>query len=201
MIAALLFAAAVGNFVPPSLTPEQERQVQQSARAATGQSAAAVIDARVDPKGKVSDCKAVVTSGDAQVAASICTHLNGMQIQPASVGGESSYGIVRGVVSLSPSGSSLAIPADLALQVNKLPAGQATLRVTANVLLDAGGKPQACYAAGQAPQAYADVACNSVSGLGFGTIDNDSGKPVPYVRSVVVDFELASTAQAAQPGG
>lgn len=200
MISALLFAAAAGNFVPPSFTAEQERQVRQSSQAKAGQSAAAVIDARVDPNGKISDCKAVTTSGDAGLADSICSHLDGMQIEPASVSGDASYGVVRSVVSLSDSGTPLTIPADVTLQVNRLPAGRPMLRIVANVLIDEAGKPQACSAVGEAPQAYADVACTQIAGLGFGTINDDHGKPVRYVRNVIVDFELGA-AKAPPPVG
>jgi hypothetical protein len=192
MIPALLFAAATGNFVSPSFTPDDDRQVQQSSQAKAGKSAAAVVDARVDPKGKVSDCKAVVTSGDAQLANGICGHVDGIVIKPASVSGDPSYGVVRHLVSLSQAGSTLSEPADVTLQVNRLPAGQPTLRVRTEVLIDPAGKPQACYAVGDAPQAYADVACTQVSGLSFGSLNDDGGKPVRYVRSVIIDFELAN---------
>ncbi|HEY7807635.1 MAG TPA: hypothetical protein VIC34_10595 [Croceibacterium sp.] len=200
MISALLFAAAAGNFTPPDFTPEQDHQVQQSTQGKAGQSGGAVIDARVDPKGKVSDCKAVALSGDAPVTSNICGHVDGMQIEPASVSGESSYGVVRHVVGSSQVGGSPSLPADVTLQVNKLPAGHA-LRVVANVLVDATGKPQACSAVGDAPQAYADVACNQVAGLSFGSINDDAGKPVRYVRSVIIDFELATAASAKPPAG
>jgi hypothetical protein len=68
---------------------------------------------------------------------------------------------------------------------------------TGAVLIDATGKPQACYADKDAPQAYADVACTQVSGVTFGTLKDDAGKPVSYVRSMIVDFELASASPAA----
>jgi hypothetical protein len=200
MISALLFAAAAGNFTPPDFTPDQDRQVQQSAQGKAGPSAGAIIDARVDPKDKVSDCKAVALAGDAPAASNICGHVDGMQIEPASVSGESSYGVVRHVVGLSQGGGSPGLPADVTLQVNKLPAGHA-LRVVANVLVNATGKPQACAAAGDAPQAYADVACSQVAGLSFGSINDNDGKPVRYVRSVIIDFELATTANPKPPAG
>lgn len=200
MISALLFAAAAGSFVPPSFTPENDRQVQQSYPAAqVGKPAAAVIDARVDPRGKISDCKALATSGDAQLAGSICDHLKSIQIQPASVSGESSYGVVRHVLTLSSTASKLTDPADMELQVNKLPAGQTTLRVVSNVVIDAAGKPQACYAANDAPKAYADVACTQVAGITFGILKDNDGKPVRYVRSVIMDFELAAGSGQAAP--
>jgi hypothetical protein len=47
---------------------------------------------------------------------------------------------------------------------------------------------------GDLPHASADVACTQVAGLTFGTIAFDSGKPARYVRSVIIDFELATAA-------
>jgi hypothetical protein len=81
-------------------------------------------------------------------------------------------------------------PADMELQVNKLPAGQSTLRIVANVLIDDTGKPEACYAAAanDAPKAYGDVACTQISPVTFGVLKDDNGKPVRYVREVVLDF-------------
>ena len=78
--------------------------------------------------------------------------------------------------------------------MNKLPGGQPRLRVATNVIVSAAGKPQACLAAGDVPHASADVACRQVAGLTFGTIAFDSGKPARYVRSVIIDFELATAA-------
>lgn len=199
MISALLLAAAAGNFVPPSITRDNERQIRQSSTA--GQPAVAAIDARVDPKGDVSDCKTLATSGDAEIARSICDNLKNMRVQPASVSGSSSYGILRNVLSLGAGDRNLVDPADMELQVNKLPAGQASLRVVANVLIDPAGKPQACYAANDAPQAYADVACTQISGLMFGVLKDDAGKPVQYVRSAIIDFELASASDKAPKSG
>jgi len=193
MISALLLAAAAPNFVPPSFTPENDRQVLQDASAGT---ATAVIDARVDPKGKISDCRAVAMSGDAEVANSLCSHANGLEIKPASVAGDAAYGVVHHLIGRTQVGGAASEPADLELQVNKLPDNQPKLRVVTNVIVNAAGKPQACLAVGDAPRAYADVACTQVAGLSFGAIDDDSGKPVRYVRSVIIDFELATAASS-----
>jgi hypothetical protein len=66
------------------------------------------------------------------------------------------------------------------------------LRVVANVLVAATGKPQACNA-GDAPAGYGDVACGQVSAITFGTLQDSDGQPVQYVRTVAVDF-VTSTA-------
>ncbi len=203
MISALLFAAAAGNFMPPSFTPDDVAQLRQSYPAAqSGQAAAAVIDARVDPKGNLSDCKALTTSGDVQLAKSICDHLKAIRIEPASVSGASSYGVVRRVLSLGLNDGGLRDPSDMELQVNKLPAGQSGLRVVANVVINAEGKPEACYAANDAPKAYADVACSQITPITFGVLKDDGGKPVRYVREVVLDFSTsAPTGPAPSSGG
>ena len=156
--------------------------------------ASEVIDARVDPKGKISDCKAVAMSGDAEVANSLCRHANGLEIKPACVVGEAAYGVVHNVIGGTQSGGAPIESADLELQVNKLPGGQPRLRVATNVIVGAAGTPQACLAVGDLPHASADVACTQVAGLTFGTIAFDSGKPARYVRSVIIDFELATAA-------
>jgi protein TonB len=205
MISALLFAAAAGNFVPPSFTPNELRELQESYPEAAldgGKSAAAVIDARVDRKGRITDCKITASYGDKDLAQTICGLVERIRIEPASVGGDPSYGVVRHIVRLMIDDSEGAKirattePADLELQVTKLPAGQRSLRVNANVLIDAAGKPQACYAVGDVPQAYADVACSQVAGLGFGILNDDGGKPVRFVSNVIVDFDLASPSAA-----
>jgi hypothetical protein len=205
MISVLLFAAAAGNFMPPKFTADETRQLIESYPSAAldaKKSAAAVIDARVDPKGRISDCKATATYGDQDLVKLICGLVERIRIEPASVGGDASYGVVRHLVSFFIDDSAgakiraIPEPADLELQVNKLPSGQTNLRVDANVLVDATGKPQACYADKDAPQAYADVACTQVSGITFGALKDDAGKPVSYVRSMIVDFELASASPA-----
>lgn len=156
--------------------------------------ASEVIDARFDAKGKTSACKAVAMSGDAEVANSLCRHANGLEIKPACVVGEAAYGVAHNVIGGTQSGGAPIESADLELQVNKLPGGQPRLRVATNVIVGAAGKPQACLAVGDMPQASADVACTQVAGLTFGTIAFDSGKPARYVRSVIIDFELATAA-------
>ncbi|HTK73436.1 MAG TPA: hypothetical protein VL331_13160 [Croceibacterium sp.] len=156
--------------------------------------ASEVIDARFDAKGKTSACKAVAMSGDAEVANSLCRNANGLEIKPACVVGEAAYGVVHNVIGGTQSGGAASEPADLELQVNKLPGGQPRLRVATNVIVGAAGTPQACLAVGDLPHASADVACTQVAGLTFGTIAFDSGKPARYVRSVIIDFELATAA-------
>lgn len=174
-----------------ALRPENDRQVLQDAGAAT---ATGVIDARVDAKGKISACKVVAMSGDAEVANRLCRHADGLEIKPACVAGEAAYGVVHPVIGGTQSGGAASEPADLELHVNKLPGGQPRLRVATNVIVSAAGKPQACLAVGDVPHASADVACTQVAGLTFGTIAFDSGKPGRYVRSVIIDFELATAA-------
>jgi hypothetical protein len=178
-MSALLLAAAAAGFMPPSFTPEQLRQLEPG-------SASAVIDAQVDPKGRISNCKAVATSGDAQQAAGICSRAASIRIEPASVLGRSAYGVVRLVVGGADPAALAHAPSDIELQVNVLPAGQPRLRVQANVLVAASGKPQACNA-GAAPAGYGDVACGQVSGT-FGPLNDKDGNPVQYVRRVIVDF-------------
>lgn len=184
-MSALLLAAAAASFAPPSLSQAAAGALHQD-----GPPAAAVVDAKVDNKGRVSNCKTLAASGDAQAANAICSHLESIQVEPASVTGSSAYGILREVVSTSSAGTTLTNPADMELQVNKLPGGQTALRTVSNVLITSEGKPQACYAANDAPKAYADVACAQVSGITFGTMNDGDGKPVRYVRSVTIDFKL-----------
>jgi TonB family protein len=206
MISVLLFAAAAANFAPPHLSEKEARRfidIYPPKAARNKQSAAAVVDATVDPKGRISNCKTLRTLGDEPLIDRICGLVEKMKIEPATVGGAPAYGVFHDLVSFTLTGSNLAkelaqftVPSDLELQVNKLPVGQSTLRVKANVLVDATGKPQACYAASDVPQDYADVVCTQVSGITFGTLKDDAGKPVSYVRSMIVDFDLASASPA-----
>jgi hypothetical protein len=181
-MSALLLAAAAAGFAPPSFTADELRQLEQG-------SAGAVIDAQVDPRGRISNCKAIATSGDAQQAAGICSRAVNVRIEPASVLGKSAYGVVRQAV--GPAGAALP-PSEIEVQVNALPAGQTRLHVVANVLVAATGKPLACNA-GDAPAGYGDVACGQVSAITFGTLQDSDGQPVQYVRTVAVDF-VTSTA-------
>jgi hypothetical protein len=177
-MSALLLAAAAAGFAPPSFTADQARQLEQ------GASASAVIDAQVDPKGRISNCKAVATAGE---AGGVCRVAETLRIEPASVLGESAYGVVRQAV-----GTAAHEPSDIEVQVNVLPAGQKTLRVEANVLVAATGKPQACNA-GDAPPGYGEVACGQVSAITFGALKDEEDKPVRYVRTVTVDFVTQPT--------
>lgn len=174
-MSALLLAAAAAGFAPPSFTPDQLRQLELG-------SASVVIDARVDPKGRISNCKAIPIAGDSQQAAVMCSRAAGVRIDPASVLGKDAYGVVRQAV-----GPGARSPSDIEVEVKALPAGQTRLRVEANVLVADTGKPKACKA-GDSPAGYGDIACSQVSGITFGTLQDDDGKPVQYVRMVTVDF-------------
>ena len=104
----LLLAAAAAGFAPPSFTADELRQLEQG-------SAGVVIDAQVDPRGRISNCKAIATSGDAQQAAGICSRAVNVRIEPASVLGKSAYGVVRQAV--GPAGAALP-PSEIEVQVN-----------------------------------------------------------------------------------
>ncbi len=185
-MSALLLAAAAAGFMPPQFTPDALRQLEQGA----GSSASAVIDAQVDPKGRISNCKAVAASGE---AGGICSLAEKVRIEPASVLGRSAYGVVRQAIHSAGAAAAPRAPSDIEVQVNVLPAGQSTLRVEANVLVAATGKPQVCNA-GDAPAGYGDVACGQVSAVTFGALNDDQGKPVQYVRTVIIDFVTPPTA-------
>jgi TonB family protein len=196
-MSALLLAAAAAGFAPPALTKDAARQLQQNYPTAAlrdGRSAAAVIDAQVDPKGRISNCKALSTYGDKALADSICQLAERVRIEPASVQGRSAYGVIRELIrfflpqdQLGDKICAMHQPGDIEVQVNTLPAGKSALRVHANVLIDAAGKPRACNAP-DAPPGYGDVACGQVSAITFGPLKDGDGKPVQYVRRVIVDF-------------
>jgi hypothetical protein len=201
MISALLFAAAAASFTAPSFTQANAAELEEAYGG--GEAGAVLIDAKVDPQGRITECRPQSVQGSKALAADICSRVERLRVKPASIGGRSSFGVVRTLLTFSDSISpyrdkagAIKQPADMEVQVNKLPAGQTTLRVGAAVLVDATGKPQACYVDKDAPQAYADVACTQVSGVTFGTLKDDAGKPVSYVRSMIVDFELASASPA-----
>jgi hypothetical protein len=179
-MSALLLAAAAAGFAPPAFTPDALRQLEQSA----GSSVSAEIDAQVDPKGRISNCKAIPASGN---AGGLCSLAEKVRIEPASVLGQSAYGVVRQAVRPAGAATALREPSDIEVQVNVLPASRTSLRVEANVLVAASGKPQACNA-GDAPPGYGDVACGQVSAVTFGILKDSDGKPVQYVRTVAVDF-------------
>jgi hypothetical protein len=187
-MSALLLAAAAAGFAPPSFTSDQVRQLEQGVP--TDTFVAAVIDAQVDPKGRISNCKTIATQGEGSLIASVCPRAEQVRIQPATVLGKSAYGVVRQAIRL---GGEVSSPSDIEVEVNVLPAGQTRLRVDANVLVAASGKPQACNA-GEAPSGYGEVACGQVSAITFGALKDDEGQPVQYVRTVTVDFVTQSSA-------
>jgi hypothetical protein len=201
MMSALLFAAAAGSFVPPSFTQENVDRLQQGFSG--DHSEAVLIEVKVDPKGRIIDCKASSAVGSADFAASVCSDVERLRVKQALIAGQSAYGVISTLIRFQvyPDRSRQKVDAaqqaaDMELQVNKLPAGKSTVRVEANILIDAAGKPQACYADKDPPQAYADVACTQVSGITFGALKDDGGKPVSYVRTVIIDFDLASASPA-----
>jgi hypothetical protein len=195
-MSALLIAAAAASFAPPQFTADNLRSLQARypvAALAAKQSAAVLVDVQVDPKGRASKCKALATYGDQQLAAGICGLVEGTHVQPATIRGQPAHGVVRQMVKFflpdqpgaaEPAG--LHIPADIEVQVNKVPSGT-SLRVQADVVVSAAGQPQACVAPG-APAGYGDVACAQVSGIVFGALQDSDGKPVEYVRSVNIEF-------------
>jgi hypothetical protein len=185
--ALLLSAAAAASFTPPSFTADQVRQLEQGMP--TDRFASVLIDVQVDPKGRTSNCKTVAFSGDRELLSGLCARVEQLRIEPATVMRQAAYGVARQRLTLTAGigGVAVAEQPDIEVQVNALPAGQATLRVNANVLVDAAGKPQACYATG-APQGFGDVACAQVSGVAFGGLQDKDGKAVQYVRTVLVDF-------------
>ena len=181
-MSALLLAAAAAGFAPPRFTADQVRQLEQGVP--TDTFVGAVIDAQVDPKGRISNCKTIAITGTGSLIASVCPRVEQVRIEPATVLGKSSYGVVRQAIRL---GAEVSAPSDIEVQVNVLPAGQLRMRVDANVLVAATGKPQACNA-GDAPPGYGDVACAQVSAITFGALKDNDGQPVQYVRTVSVDF-------------
>ena len=134
-MSALLFVAAAASFTPPSLTQWQiEKLVQiNPARQGSG-SGAAVIDAQVDQKGRVSSCKTVASFGKKELADAVCGIFEKIQIEPASIAGKPGYGVMRTVIMLldpidSQAAKLSAIhgPGDIELQVNALPSGDTAL--------------------------------------------------------------------------
>jgi len=184
-MSALLLTAAAASFVAPSFSPDQVRQLEQSV--AGNADSAVMIDAQVDPRGRISNCRASGTGGDSGLASSVCTRAEQIRIAPASVQGQAAFGVVRQRLRLPGQVAALRDPADIEVQVNALPAGQSSLRVSTNVVVNASGRPQACNAPG-APSGYGDVACSQVSAVTFGAIKDKDGDAVQYVRTVTVDF-------------
>jgi hypothetical protein len=188
MSALLLTAAvAVASFAPPEFTPEQTKQLEKGMP--TDRFASVIVDVQVDPKGRTSQCKTIAFSGDRELLSGLCARVEQVSIQPATVLQRPAYGVARQRLTLTAGvgGEAVAMPADIEVEVNVLPGGGKSLLVTANVLVDPAGKPQACYAP-DAPAGYGDVACGQVSGITFGQLDDKDGKPVQYVRTVAVDF-------------
>lgn len=180
----LTAAAAAASFVPPSFTAEQLRQL---VAAPTDNSAAVVIDVQVDPKGRTSNCKTIAISGNGALVSGTCARVEQIRVRPAAVLGQPAYGVLHQQIGVSNGDVEVLEPSDIEVQVNVLPAGQRSLRVVANVLVDTAGRPQACYA-NNAPAGYGDLACSQVSGITFGALKDKDGKAVQYVRTVVVDF-------------
>lgn len=192
-MSALLLAAAVAvaSFAPPEFTPEQVKQLEKGMP--TDRFASVVVDVQVDPKGRTSQCKTIAFSGDRELLSGLCARVEQVSIQPATVLQRSAYGVARQRLTLTAGvgGEDVAMPADIEVEVNVLPEGAKNLLVTANVLVDPAGKPQACYAPG-APSGYGDVACGQVSGITFAPLTDNDGKPVQYVRTVAVEFVTAA---------
>jgi hypothetical protein len=189
--ALLLSAAAAASFAPPTFSADQVRQLERGMP--TDRFASAIIDVQVDPKGRTSNCKTIDFSGDRELLSGLCARVEQIRIEPATVQRQPAYGVVRQRLTLTAGvgGEAVVEPADIEVQVNALPAGAASLRVIANVLVGAAGNPKACYASG-APPGFGDVACTQISGVTFGALQDNEGKAVQYVRTVVVDFSAVA---------
>jgi hypothetical protein len=197
-VSALLLAAAaaVGLAAPHFSKGDSEHLVARYPTDALRErkSAAAFIDAIVDPTGRVISCKVLSAYGDQKLAANICRLIDGSKIEPAIAQGQPSYGVFRQLIRLFTPGNAagdkvaaLREQPEVEVQVNLLPQNKSNLRVTADVLVDPTGKPEACDVA-NAPAGYGDVACAQVAGVAFEPLQDKDGKPVQYVRSVIVDF-------------
>jgi hypothetical protein len=174
-----------------------------------GRSAGTVLEAVVEPDGKVRECKVVAFVGSARLASEECANLARRRLRPAAdLDGQPIVGLFRNYVARTLFGNpgkdeseavrSWVRPPDVVIQVAQ-PAGSqgVTREAQVAVLVKAEGGVAACERIAERseeiPQALIDTACAEASKLMMAPLTTADGQPTAYVANVIVRFEAKST--------
>jgi hypothetical protein len=146
-----------------------------------------MVDLFVGPDGTVLSCDVAYAERSKADGETYCRNSIGQKVTKPATGpdGAAAYGVLRfGRVT----GQALRAP-DMELQVASLPAPYTSrMRVPAIAWVDAAGKLAGCEADPAAPAAYGKVACQQLQQVPLSVRQDASGRPVPYVARLDVDF-------------
>jgi hypothetical protein len=204
LLAAATLAAAFTAPVPSQDDMRDLLRHYPQAALRNGWSAAILLEAIVDPEGRILVCSPVAMFGEPELAKQICAIFKGIKIDPATIDGKPSYGMIKTAVrfTIPPRRfSDLKHPADVKLDVNKLPDGEHSLTVKVNVLVGEDGKVEGCKGQDHPPESYLQVACRQVSVLGFPALNDLNHHTVRYVRDVIVEFQVDEAIDPPAPTG
>jgi hypothetical protein len=198
LIAASALAAAQWN------GPPVDHDEYPAAALRDRKSAAVLVDVEFAPDGKVLHCEPIASQGDAELAGQLCPIMQAKQVKPATdASGAPAFGFRRDLVSLYMPGTKqgdeiakMAPRPEVQLQVASLAGIDApAIAFSLTIAVDQAGKVTACEHRETPPNAkYADAACGAVKGMEFDKLADAGGKPVAYVRPVLV--QMTATGKA-----
>lgn len=154
-----------------------------------------VLDATVDPDGKVTACQAGPSKGERAVVRNLCRWLGKTRFkQMAMIDGNPAYGRFRMLLRFGSMGSSapkVSMKPDMVFSLHKFPDGRREpydVQVTA--LVSETGIISRCEGGTGAVSAYADMACARVIGASRPVNRAAGGGAVPYVEAFTARFQV-----------
>jgi hypothetical protein len=195
MLIPLLMLAATSGITPADVRKLLAPQDYPDWAIKRNESAAAYIDALIEPTGLVSRCDTLQTMGPADLARQVCRTVKGRHVGPArDAAGTAVYGFFRGTLSFflpeTKEGRSIAAaksPPDAVLTVANLRAGQQEVEAQISLLVDEKGNVVQCAADPQERQQdVVDAVCSATGLLGVRPVLDLQGNPVRVVRTMKV---------------
>lgn len=198
MMAAILGASAL--FVPSMSVREATDLQRHLEHWGKTVAAAALIEAVVRPDGTIQSCNTKAVVGDADMAADMCQWFLRYRVKPGKLGdGTKVYSVMTSVMMGFEPGTAAADRVirnrpdvvDISLFVNRLPKGARPGQIqSAVVRIEADGKVSECEPRSKVPTDLAPALCAHARQVVMPIVIDDDGRPVTYVRSFGVRFEL-----------
>lgn len=166
------------------------------------ESAAAFVDALVDPDGRVSRCLVQETFGSKDLAGEICNIIMRKRLRPArDFHGNKTYGVVRTVLSMylpdTRQGQEVAKrgkAADVVLTVTQLPIGKTFAEVDVLLAVDENGHVTDCGPKTVRDlQTVVEAVCSAAAELGAAKVSDTRGRPIRYVTSKKVELRVGGS--------
>jgi hypothetical protein len=203
MIALLAFvsAAATQPHIETLLSPTDYPQWA----AEQNQSAAALIEAVIDPDGKVIRCNTVQQFGSRELADQICNIVLRKRMPGPHTSGKGfcERALVRFFLPETSEGlaiSKLQQPPDFVFAVNQLPNDQTSLTAEVNLMVDQNGQVTDCVASSpNTNEAAVNAICSMRDQLGATKMVDSKGQPFSYVLARTIQLTVQESQTNSAP--